>query len=72
MTVWDNQKVKPSDLASQFYFTDHDIGKNRAAACRDSLQELNSAVTVSASQDELSKSFFGRFEVCGPALSPCM
>ena len=63
MTVWDNSKVKSTDLASQFYFSEQDLGKNRADACRDSLQELNAAVSVSSSQEDLSKSFLGKFEV---------
>ncbi|KAK9849259.1 hypothetical protein WJX84_002174, partial [Apatococcus fuscideae] len=70
VTVWDNSKVKSADLASQFYFTEQDLGKNRADACRDSLQELNAAVTVSSSQEDLSKSFLGKFEVVVMTDSP--
>lgn len=63
VTIWDSSKVQSADLASQFYFSETDIGKNRGEACRDSLQELNAAVTVSSSQEDLSKSMLGKFEV---------
>ena len=34
------------DLGSQFYLTEADVGSNRAAACKDRLQELNTSVVV--------------------------
>jgi ubiquitin-activating enzyme E1 len=37
-----------SDLSSQFYLSELDIGRNRAHACRDRLQQLNPAVSVTS------------------------
>lgn len=51
------------DLSAQFYLTEADVGKNRAEACQDRLQELNTAVAVAASTDDLSEDFLSRFEV---------
>jgi hypothetical protein len=42
-----------------------DIGSNRAEACRERLQELNTAVAVSASSAELTPQFLRQFQVCG-------
>ncbi len=58
------------DLAAHFYLSEDDVGKNRAEACRDRLQELNIAVAVSASSDDLSEEFLSQFQVCSPLLPP--
>lgn len=51
------------DLSSQFYLTEKDVGSNRAVACQEKLQELNTSVSVSASSSELSEGFLAQFQV---------
>ena len=63
MTLHDQGTVQLRDLAAQFYLQEADVGRNRAEACRDRLQELNIAVTVSSSTEELSEAFLKRFQV---------
>ena len=47
VTLLDDGTVETRDLSAQFYLAEADVGKKRAAACRDLLQELNTAVAVS-------------------------
>ena len=63
VTLHDQGTVQLRDLAAQFYLQEADVGRNRAEACRDRLQELNIAVTVSSSTEELSETFLKRFQV---------
>ena len=63
VTLHDEGSVQPRDLAAQFYLQEADVGRNRAEACKDRLQELNIAVTVSSSSEELSDAFLKRFQV---------
>eukprot|EP01025_Chloroclados_australasicus_P042612 TRINITY_DN4529_c0_g2_i3.p1 TRINITY_DN4529_c0_g2~~TRINITY_DN4529_c0_g2_i3.p1 ORF type:complete len:190 (-),score=25.36 TRINITY_DN4529_c0_g2_i3:233-802(-) len=42
----DNGVVKHTDLASQFYLQQEDVGKKRAEACVAKVQQLNTAVKV--------------------------
>lgn len=69
VTLHDHSTVQLRDLAAQFYLQEADVGKNRAEACKDRLQELNIAVTVSSSSEELSDTFLKRFQVCP---QPCI
>lgn len=46
VTLSDDCDATMSDLASQFYLTEEDCGKNRAESCAAKLQELNPAVEV--------------------------
>jgi hypothetical protein len=48
---------------AQFYLTPEDVGKNRAEACKDKLQELNISVAVEASTADLSDAFLSGFQV---------
>ena len=48
VTLHDTGNVDLLDLSSQFYFTEGDIGKNRALAYVEKLKELNTAVDVTA------------------------
>ena len=57
------EDVKIQDLSAQFYLTKADVGKNRAEACREKLQELNTAVAVSASSAELNEDLLSKFQV---------
>eukprot|EP00884_Botryococcus_braunii_P010809 jgi/Botrbrau1/1972/Bobra.0052s0015.1 len=63
VTLHDKGEVTLRDLSAQFYLTEEDIGKNRAEACRERLQELNIAVAVSASSEELTFDVLGQFQV---------
>lgn len=63
VTLHDATPVEIRHLGSQFYLSEADVGKPRAEACRDSLQELNTAVSVSHSSEDLSEAFLGRFDV---------
>jgi len=64
VTLHDIEDVKIQDLSAQFYLSKADVGKNRAEACRAKLQELNTAVAVSASSAELKEDFLSKFQVC--------
>ncbi|CAL9111808.1 unnamed protein product [Musa acuminata var. zebrina] len=55
ITLHDEGDVELWDLSSNFFFSEDDIGKNRALACVLKLQELNNAVTVSTLTGTLSK-----------------
>lgn len=44
----------PPAPAAHFYLHEDDVGKNRAEACRDRMQELNPSVTVTASSSPLN------------------
>ncbi|CAL5220461.1 g2482 [Coccomyxa viridis] len=63
VTLHDTEDVKIQDLSAQFYLSKADMGKNRAEACREKLQELNTAVAVSASSAELAEDFLSKFQV---------
>ena len=63
VTVHDTADVRLQDLSAQFYLTEASIGDNRAAACKDKLQELNTAVLVTSSKAELSEQFISQFQV---------
>lgn len=63
VTLWDRADVTARDLGSQFYLSEADIGKNRADACRDQLQELNTAVTVASSSADLNEQFLSTSSV---------
>lgn len=63
MTLHDTETVKLRDLGAQFYLQETDEGTNRAEACLVRLQELNAAVSVSASSVELSEAFLKPFKV---------
>lgn len=63
LTIHDTKSVEVRDLSSQFYLTEEDVGQNRAEACKEKLQELNNAVTVSASSAELTPEYLSQFQV---------
>ena len=47
VVLHDDQPVEISDLSSNFYLTESDVGKPRSAACSSQLAELNNYVNVS-------------------------
>ncbi len=63
VTIHDTKSVELADLGAQFFLSDASIGKNKADACRAQLQELNTAVEVSASSAALTEEFLGKFQV---------
>jgi ubiquitin-activating enzyme E1 len=63
VTLHDTEAVQLADLGAQFYLMEADVGANRAAACQAKLQELNTAVAVTASAEELSDAFLRTFDV---------
>lgn len=63
VTVHDTRAVQLPHLSSQFYLAEADVGRNRAEACKDKLQELNTAVSVSASSAPLDAGFLKGFQV---------
>lgn len=63
VVLHDTADCQLQDLSAQFYLTEKDVGSNRAVACQEKLQELNTAVSVSASSSELSEGFLTQFQV---------
>jgi ubiquitin-activating enzyme E1 len=63
VTLHDTGNVELWDLSSQFYLTEDDVGKNRALACADKLKELNTAVVVKTSTDEITEELLSAHQV---------
>jgi ubiquitin-activating enzyme E1 len=54
VTIHDTKKTELSDLSTQYYLSEKDIGKNRLV-CIDKLKELNSYVNILSSTSNLEK-----------------
>ena len=65
VTLHDTETVILPHLSAQFYLSESDVGKNRAAACAGKLQELNKAVAVTVLTEELTEARLGDFQVGG-------
>ena len=63
MALHDPRPTDLSDLSSQFYLQEADVGKPRAASCRDRLAELNKAVDVSVVTGDITESLLRKFQV---------
>lgn len=63
VTLHDNAVCQVSDLGSQFYLTEADVGKNRAAACCQRLSELNNYVPTRHHAGPLTESYLKKFKV---------
>ncbi|CAH0547040.1 unnamed protein product [Brassicogethes aeneus] len=63
VTLHDEAVCTISDLSSQFYFNESDVGKNRAKACCKSLSELNTYVPTTAYTGKLDESYILKFRV---------
>ncbi|PKA51884.1 Ubiquitin-activating enzyme E1 1 [Apostasia shenzhenica] len=63
ITLHDENNVELWDLSGSFYFSEDDVGKNRAMACVLKLQELNNAVTISTIAGVLSKEHLSDFQM---------
>ncbi|XP_041998124.1 ubiquitin-activating enzyme E1 1-like isoform X1 [Salvia splendens] len=62
VTLHDEGTVELWDLSSNFVFTEKDLGKNRALASVQKLQELNNAVTVLTLTAKLTKEQLSDFQ----------
>ncbi|KAI3819474.1 hypothetical protein L1987_13313 [Smallanthus sonchifolius] len=62
VTLHDEGLVELWDLSSNFIFSENDIGKNRALASAQKLQELNNAVLVSTLSTKLTKEQLSNFQ----------
>lgn len=62
VTLHDEGKVELWDLSSNFIFSEDDVGKNRALASVQKLQELNNAVVISTLTTELKKEHLSDFQ----------
>ncbi|XP_059800567.1 ubiquitin-like modifier-activating enzyme 1 isoform X2 [Hypanus sabinus] len=63
VTIHDEATAEWSDLSSQFYLTERDIGKNRAEASKPSLVGLNIYVPVSSYTGKLSNDVLKKYQV---------
>ncbi|RXG67118.1 Ubiquitin-like modifier-activating enzyme 1 [Armadillidium vulgare] len=61
VTLHDTKETTITDLASQFFLTEEDIGTNRAVASHQRLSELNTYVPVSTHTEPLTEDFVSKF-----------
>ncbi|MCL7029247.1 hypothetical protein MKW94_029249 [Papaver nudicaule] len=62
VTLHDEGLVERWDMSSNFLYSETDVGKNRALASVQKLQELNSAVTISTLTEKLSKEQLSNYQ----------
>lgn len=70
VTIHDPDKVELSQLSSQFFFTEKDVGLNCAEVCQPRLAELNNYVRVEVLSGTLSEEAVQRFQVVVLTRSP--
>ena len=63
VTLHDEGTVELWDLSSNFIFTEDDVGKNRALASIQKMQELNNSVVISTLTTELTTEQLSQFQV---------
>jgi ubiquitin-activating enzyme E1 len=63
VTLHDEGTVELWDLSSNFIFSENDVGKNRALAAVQKLQDLNNAVVVRTLTTKLTKEQLSDFQV---------
>ena len=63
VTIHDEHKCQISDLSSQYYLSEADIGTNRAEASLSRLAELNPYVSVAVYTGKLTQDFIAKFRV---------
>ncbi|XP_010618570.2 ubiquitin-like modifier-activating enzyme 1 [Fukomys damarensis] len=63
VTLHDEGTAQWTDLSSQYYLREEDIGKNRAEVSQPRLAELNSYVPVSTFTGPLEEDFLRGFQV---------
>ncbi|KAM6141150.1 ubiquitin-like modifier-activating enzyme 1, partial [Erethizon dorsatum] len=70
VTLHDEGTARWSDLSSQYYLREEDVGKNRAEVSQARLAELNSYVPVSTYTGPLEEDFLSGFQVVVLANTP--
>ncbi|KAL7891776.1 hypothetical protein AOLI_G00012520 [Acnodon oligacanthus] len=63
VTIQDQGSAEWTDLSSQFYLRESDLGENRALCSEKALARLNSHVRVSACTEALNQDFLRNFQV---------
>lgn len=63
VTIHDEENASISDMSSQYYLAEGDVGKNRAEATVQKVSELNSYVPVNAYTGKLTEDFLSQFQV---------
>ena len=63
VTLHDEGTVELWDMSSNFIFSENDVGKNRALASVQKLQELNNAVVISTLTTKLATEHLSDFQV---------
>lgn len=63
VTLHDSSATTLSDLSSQFYLSEKDVGKNRAEVSHAHLSQLNPYVSTKSYTGELNKEFIEKFRV---------
>lgn len=63
VTLHDKAICEISDLSSQFYLSEENIGKNRAESCCEQLSELNRYVPTKPYTGDLTEEFLKQFRV---------
>merc|ERR550532_3469931 len=63
VTLHDTDNAEIADLSSQFYLSEEDIGKNRAAVSLNKLGELNAYVATNASVEPLTEELLTQYSV---------
>ncbi|XP_066519656.1 ubiquitin-like modifier-activating enzyme 1 [Hoplias malabaricus] len=61
--IQDQGSTEWTDLSSQFYLSESDLGQNRALCSEKPLARLNSLVRVSACTEALTRDFLSKFQV---------
>jgi len=65
LTIFDSTPTKLRDLGGNFFLTEKDIGKPRAAVCAPKVAELNANVLVQAAEGaELTEALIGQHTIC--------
>ena len=62
VTLHDTEDAAIADLGAHFYLKEEDVGKNRAEACLEELQQLNPVVKTTASSAALEGKFLEQFD----------
>ncbi|KAK3879914.1 hypothetical protein Pcinc_015557 [Petrolisthes cinctipes] len=63
VTLHDTKNAQVSDLSTQFFLTESDVGSNRATTCHQRLAELNTYVPVYTSTAPITQDFLKAFRV---------
>ncbi|ETN83338.1 ubiquitin-activating enzyme E1 [Necator americanus] len=63
VTLHDTKNTRWFDLSAQYYLTEGDLGKNRAAASFERLAELNDSVNCQLVVDRLTEDFVKQFDL---------